>query len=219
MNDDIQARQRLRRHNRALAELAATKTELVSALLHELRTPLTAALGMLEMLPEQTGDPLLDEALPMIARNLRRIERSTAEIATISGIESGSLPLDRISFDLPALLGEVALAAGAECSADPATGLITGDPARLGEVFSRLLAAVRALNGPAAIEATLAGTEWHVAFPLPEGQASDRLFTSGGAGGNAMALILARAVAGRHGGSVGVHSAGGTAYLRIVLPV
>lgn len=218
-NVEAHMRRRLRRHNRALAELAATKTELVSALLHELRTPLTAALGMLDMLPESTGDPLLDEALPLIFRNLRRIERCTNEIATISGIESGTIPLDRADFDLPEMLREVAGAAGAECATAPASGLLFGDRARLVEVVNRLLAAVRALSGTAEIEAELVGEQWRVSFPLPEEQATDRLFTSAGAGGNAMALILARAVVGRHGGSVGVHSAGGTAYLRVILPL
>lgn len=212
-------RRRLRRHNRALAELAATKTELVSALLHELRTPLTAALGMLDMLPEQTGDPLLDEALPLISRNLRRIERCTNEIATISGIESGTIPLDRTEFDLPGMLRRVAGAAGADCATAPPDGLFLGDRERLSEVVTRLLAAVRALSGSAEIEAELVGGEWQVSFPLPDEQVTDRLFTSTGAGGNAMALIMARAVVGRHGGSVGVHSSGGTAYLRMLLPL
>ncbi|WP_436520831.1 sensor histidine kinase [Actinoplanes sp. HUAS TT8] len=216
---EAQMRRRLRRHNRALAELAATKTELVSALLHELRTPLTAALGMLDMLPESTGDPLLDEALPLITRNLRRIERCTNEIATISGIESGTIPMDRTEFDLPAMLIDVAGAAGAECATAPASGLLLADRERLREVFTRLLSAVRALSGTAEIEAELVGDQWRVSFPLPEEQATDRLFTSAGAGGNAMALILARAVVGRHDGSVGVHSSGGTAYLRVILPV
>ncbi|MBB4740472.1 hypothetical protein BJY16_003931 [Actinoplanes octamycinicus] len=106
-----QLRGRLRRHNRALAELTATKTELVSALLHELRTPLASALAMLGMLPERTGDPLLDEALPAIARNVRRIDEVTAEIATISGIENGTVPLTRARFDLAGLLAETTGAA------------------------------------------------------------------------------------------------------------
>jgi signal transduction histidine kinase len=218
-NVEAQMRGRLRRHNRALAELAATKTELVSALLHELRTPLTAALGMVGMLPERTGDPLVDEALPLIARNLRRIERAAAEIAMISGIESGTIPLAHTEFDLPDLLTEVA---GADFDPTPPAGsasLITGDRERLGQVFERLLGAVRALGGPATITAERTGDEWRISLPLPAEQAADRLFTSAGAGGNAMALIMARAVVGRLGGSVGVHSAGGTAYLRVLLPV
>jgi CheY-like chemotaxis protein len=91
---DPRARRRLRDHNRALAEVVATKTELVSALLHELRTPLAAAMGMAQLLPERTGDELLDDALPLIVRKLRRIEEVTTEIATISAIENGTMTLD-----------------------------------------------------------------------------------------------------------------------------
>ncbi len=215
---EAELRRWLRRHNRTLAELAATKTELVTALLHGLRTPLTAALGMLDILPEHTGDPTLDEGLALIGRNLHRIDAVATEIATISGLESGAIPLDLAEFDLPALLREVAAEAGAVCTTDPTAGLVTGDRERLGQVFTRLLGAVRVLEGPAAIEATGDGDRWRVCFPLPSEQTTDRLFTTGETGGNAMALIFARAVIARHGGSVGLRSTAGTAYLRLILP-
>ncbi|GLW31895.1 sensor histidine kinase [Actinoplanes regularis] len=215
---EAELRRRLRRHNRTLAELAATKTELVTALLHGLRTPLTAALGMLDILPEHTGDPALDEGLALIARNLHRIDAVATEISTISGLESGAIPLDRAEFDLPELLSEVAAEAGATCNVVPPTGPVTGDREWLGRIFTRILSAVRVLEGPAAIEAAGDADRWQVCFPLPPEQATDRLFTTGETGENAMALILARAVVTRHGGSVGLRSAGGTAYLRLTLP-
>lgn len=213
---EAQIRARLRQHNRALAELVATKTELVSALLHELRTPLAAALGMVQLLPESTADPLLAEALPVIARKLRRIDEVTQEIATISGIENGTVALARREVDLPALLTEVAHEAGATIEARPASGIVVGDRDRLSQVLHRLIMAVRAVGGDAtAITAELIDEWWRIALPLPERHATDRLFT---AGGNATALMLARAVAGRHGGRVGVETVAGTPHLVVWLP-
>ncbi|MEU4563234.1 histidine kinase dimerization/phospho-acceptor domain-containing protein [Actinoplanes sp. NPDC023936] len=208
-------RHRQRQQNRALAELTASKAELVSALLHELRTPLAAALAVLGLLPERTGDPALDDVLPILSRNLRRIDDVVAEIATISGIENGTIPLDQVPFDLPELLAEIG--AGASLTA-PAAGRITGDRERLGQAFRRLLAAVRALGGDGAIEAAVVDGHWQVAFRLPPEQPTDRLFTGGGGQGNAMALMLARAVVGRHGGHVAVETSRGTPYLCATLP-
>ncbi|MBB4740471.1 signal transduction histidine kinase [Actinoplanes octamycinicus] len=71
------------------------------------------------------------------------------------------------------------------------------------------------MGGTGTVQAEDAAGEWRISLPLPAKQATDQLFT---AGGNAMALMFARAVVGRHGGSVGVRSAGGTAYLEVVLP-
>ncbi|WP_433306119.1 sensor histidine kinase [Actinoplanes sp. CA-030573] len=199
----IRIREGLRRHNRALAEVVATKTELVTAMLHELRTPLAAALAMLDLLPASTGDELLDDALPLIGRNVRRIDEVTAEIATVTGIENGTIPLQLAEFDLPELLGV------------DGSGTILGDRRRLAQVFERLGAAVRALGGEGGtIVAERAGDQWRIGFPLPGQYATDKLFT----GANATALMLARAVAGRHGGSVGVESEDGTPRLTVRLP-
>jgi signal transduction histidine kinase len=209
---ETRVRASLRSHNRALAELVATKTELVSAMLHELRTPLAAGLAMADLLPEETGDPALDEALALIVRNVRRIHAVTAEIATISGIENGSVPLEQKEFDLAELLSSCGFAVAAGPSG------VVGDRERLAEVFRRLVAAVRALGGDDTMIAEPRGERWRIALRLPSRQASDRLFTFSESGGNATALMLARAVIGRHGGTVGVQSADGTPYLVVSLP-
>jgi signal transduction histidine kinase len=219
LTGEAEVRHRLRQHNRALAEVVATKTELVSALLHELRTPLTAALTMAEMLPEQSADPLLDEALPMIVRKLRRIDEVVREIATISGIEGGKVPLEHQEFDLPALVGEVAAEAGLRIVARPVSGTVTGDRRQLGQVFRRLVAAVRAVGGDDdEVTVELTGDRWRTALRLPSRQATDRLFTTAESGGNATALMLARAIVGRHGGGVGVDSVDGVPHLTVWLP-
>jgi signal transduction histidine kinase len=196
---DALIRRRLREHNRALAELVATKTELVSALLHELRTPLTAARTMASLLPGPPEDPVMSA----LARNLGRLEEVTREIATISGIENGTLELRTESVDLDRLLGEVAARLGLLVSG-PGGSVLSGDPVLLAEVFERLITAVRAVGGGDEIAAGPDGTHWRLSLRLPPDTPTDRLFTATGGHGNATALMFARAVIGRHDGSVGI---------------
>jgi len=196
LTGEARARESLRRHNRALAELVATKTELVSAMLHELRTPLASTLAMIDMLPATTGDPELDDALELIVRNVRRIAGVTEQIATISGMENGTLPIEQKEFDLAALLA----AHGFTVTGEQRT--VVGDRQRLGQVVERLVAAARALGAPAELVAAAEGDHWRIALRLPPELVTDRLFT----GANATALMFARAVVGRHGGTVGVES-------------
>jgi signal transduction histidine kinase len=200
---DALIRRRLRQHNRALAELVATKTELVSALLHEVRTPLTAARTMASLLPDAPADPVL----AALERSLARLEQVTREIATISGIENGTLNLRTESIDLDQLLGEV----GARL--DPAVPALahscgrsigSGDPRLLAEVFERLITAVRAMGGGAEVTAGPDDGQWRLSMGLPPDTPTDRLFTVTGEHGNATALMFARAVLGRHDGSVGI---------------
>jgi signal transduction histidine kinase len=193
---DALIRQRLRQHNRALAELVATKTELVSALLHEVRTPLTAARTMAALLESAPDDPVLGA----LERNLDRLEEVTREIATISGIENGTVDVRSAPVDLDELLRSVAASLSPPAvvvSAGPAVAW--GDPSLLGEAFVRLITAVRAVAGGDLVEADLDDDRWRLTMPLA-GSSADRLFTAT----NATALMFARAVVGRHGGSVGI---------------
>jgi signal transduction histidine kinase len=212
---DAQIRQRLREHNRTLAELVATKSELVSALLHELRTPLTAARSMAQLLPESLGDPLLDQAAHGVGRNLERLEHVILEMATISGIENGTIDLVAEPVDLARLLAGLPADVSVTGNAP-----VTGDPGRLAEVFRRLITAVEAIGGPQPLPviAREEAGQWRVALSLPVHGAVDQLFTTTGAGSNATALMLARAVVRRHGGMVGIESEDGKPCLMVRLP-
>ena len=208
---DARVRGRLRQHNRALAELLATKTELVSALLHEVRTPLAAARSMAQLLPGSLGDPLLDEAVLGVGRNLDRLQQVVQEIATISGIENGTVDLAVQPVDLGPLLAAVAGTQSTVTGESP----VAADPVRLAEVFDRLAAAVDAAH----IEAREQNGEWQVALPLPPHRTADQLFTTTGTRSNATALMLARAVVGRLGGSVAIEAPAGRPSLVVRLPV
>ncbi|GAA2600908.1 hypothetical protein GCM10010435_95340 [Winogradskya consettensis] len=208
LSADARVRRRLREHNRALAELVATKTELVSALLHELRTPLAAARSMAEFLPEDLGDALTTDAVRGISRNLERLTAVTDEIVLISGIENGTIELTRQRVEMADLLGEVRAAhPGTRVTVTAGGGAVLADPVRLVGALIRLTAAVQAITGagtPVELDATRLDDQWRISLPLPQDSAADQLFTSTGRRGNATALMLARAIVGRHDGTVGI---------------
>jgi signal transduction histidine kinase len=103
----------------------------------------------------------------------------------------------------------------------PSAGTVVGDRDRLAEAFERLAAAVRAVGpDPSAvrIHAAERDGQWQVSLPLAQQGAADQLFTTTGERGNATALMLARAVVARHGGTVGIESEDGTPCLTVRLP-
>jgi hypothetical protein len=177
---------------------------------------------MAELLPGAVDDPLVDEAARGVGRNLDRLDQVILQIATISGIENGTIDLARERIDLAALLQGLETPPGLRRTLG-VTGdaPVIGDRVRLTEVFERLVAAVGAVNGegdPVAIVAREGDWQWRIALALPSNGAADQLFTSTGTRSNATALMLARAVVGRLGGTVGIETEGGRPCLMVRLP-
>ncbi|MFI5912577.1 histidine kinase dimerization/phospho-acceptor domain-containing protein [Dactylosporangium sp. NPDC051541] len=224
-----QSRQRLREHNRALAEKAAEKTELVSALCHELRTPLTSTNTMLDLLPDVSGVPDLPELLDVVRRNAARIGDVVTELSTLNALEQGAVGLDARPVDLGTLLRGAVAAWNARPDTAPLVTLavedpghltITADPAWLEALAERLLSVAVASAGdtPVHVTAQASGDGWLVRVPLHEQLTSDRLFTATGGARTSTALMLARAVVARHGGTLRMASARGGGAVEVRLP-
>lgn len=99
------------------AQLAAkAKSEFLANMSHELRTPLNAIIGIAEMVKEEVDEGHATTTMPSdIVEPLRRIvgagrhlSRLIDEVLDLSKIEAGRLELHVESFDVPALVEEVA---------------------------------------------------------------------------------------------------------------
>jgi len=141
----------LRERTEALEEADRLKTAFVSNMSYELRTPLTSIGGFAEMLAEGYGGALPPVAVEYVAAILDSVGRLGVLIDNVLDLtqsETGSLLLAEDEVDLAALCAEVA-AAAEEAAArggltfvteiEPAVGIVTGDPRRLGQALGNLL--------------------------------------------------------------------------------
>jgi PAS domain S-box-containing protein len=135
---------------RAEAERAGRmKDEFLATLSHELRTPLNAILGWSTILTGRTPDPAdLEEGLDVIQRNARVQTQIIEDLLDMSRIISGKVRLEVQRIDLAPVLSAAvdtvkpaADAKGVRIHSvmDPKAGPVSGDPARLQQVFWNLL--------------------------------------------------------------------------------
>jgi len=135
---------------RTAEEASTAKSLFLATMSHEIRTPLTSMLAAVEMLDFEDLEPSQRHLTDIMDRQGRALLRLVEEILDFSRIEAGVIDLERIDLDLGDLLEEVmslhspaAADKGVEVSAqvEPGTAvLLTGDPVRLGQVLSNLVA-------------------------------------------------------------------------------
>ena len=92
--------------NRMASELERVeqqRRELVSDLSHELRTPLTIMRGYLEALTDQKL-PATAETYERLIRETQRLQRLVEDLQELSKLETGYLPVQRQTLDLPTLI-------------------------------------------------------------------------------------------------------------------
>jgi PAS domain S-box-containing protein len=125
------------------------KDEFLATLSHELRTPLNAVLGWANALRVGRPQPAEStEGLQAIERNARAQAQMIDDLLDMSGIISGKVRLDVQRLDLPAVVAASIDTVRASAAAKgvrlqvvigPLNASISGDPARLQQVFWNLL--------------------------------------------------------------------------------
>ncbi|HEY1628707.1 MAG TPA: CHASE3 domain-containing protein, partial [Tepidisphaeraceae bacterium] len=155
------------------------KDQFLATLSHELRTPLNAILGWAQLL--RSTDPSSNDwqqGLETIERNARAQTQLVEDLLDVSRIISGKLRLDVQSVNLPetiiASINAVQPAADAksirlERILDPSAGPVTGDPARLQQVFWNLLSnAVKFTPKKGKVRVKLARVNSHVEISVTD---------------------------------------------------
>ncbi len=92
-------------------KILVLKDHFINIVGHELRSPLTALQMAVEHLQKNLPkkiDPLFEELLNLILRNLRRMDKTSSDLLDLASLESGKITLEKTSFDFIDLAKEIA---------------------------------------------------------------------------------------------------------------
>jgi len=97
----------LKQANQAALVAVKAKSEFLANMSHEIRTPMTAMLGMAELMQMTELDESQREYAATIERAGNTLLQLVNDILDFSKMEAGQLAVEKVSFNLPELLGEV----------------------------------------------------------------------------------------------------------------
>ncbi len=224
------------RNARMLAQRTARiKDEFLATLSHELRTPLNAILGWTQLLRARgASEPAeLNRAMEIIERNARAQVRLIDDLLDLSRILSGRFRLDVQQVSLGDIarsaLDSIEPAAQAkgvrlESILDPRSVVVSGDPARLQQVFWNLLSnAVKFTPKGGKIQVVLQRVNSRIEFSISDtgigipGAFLPHVFerfsqkdssTNREYGGLGLGLAICKQLVDLHGGSIQAQSMG-----------
>jgi signal transduction histidine kinase len=224
MNSRVQASQKSQR-------------EFVANVSHELKTPLTSVQGFAQAILDGTADTpeSRQQAARVIYDEAGRMHRMVLDLLELARLDAGTLDLQHLPVDLPALLNNVAekftpqaraaqLSIRVETTALPT---VTGDGDRLAQIFTNLVDNAlknTPAGGSVTLRAALTGSEVQVnvvdsgagisSEALPH--IFERFFQAdtsrpgGEKHGTGLGLAIVREIVKAHGGKISVCSAPGT---------
>jgi hypothetical protein len=216
--------------HRLLTELSQLRTEFIRVASHELRTPLTSIVTFATMLESDDTMALAaadrQAALAVIRRNAERMQLLVADLLLLSRLETAEAPLDLAPLAVGELfddLGDLDVPVTVGAGPD-----LLGDRVLLGQLCHTAVH-IAAIAGPAEVEAAFGGGRWTIVVSVPSGSGltAERLLSMrvphpehpGEYRTGALALMLGREIAARHGGSMITTVDPPVVAVRIVLPV
>ncbi|HEX4679707.1 MAG TPA: ATP-binding protein [Gaiellaceae bacterium] len=217
-------------------ELDRLKDEFVATVSHELRTPLTSMMGFLEMIREGEAGDLNDEQkrfLAIVYRSSERLQRLVGDLLFVARLDANGLQLQFGDAQLDDIVREAVESSGALARSREVSLVaevedvppVTGDKERLSQLVANLISnalkftpaggSVVARTFVAGEQAVVEIADTGIGIPLVEqSRLFQRFFRSSTATeqaipGTGLGLVISRAIAEAHGGTIGVTSAPG----------
>ncbi|HZQ15860.1 MAG TPA: ATP-binding protein [Gaiellaceae bacterium] len=228
-------------------ELDRLKDEFIATVSHELRTPLTSMMGFLEMLREGAAGELGEEQqrfLAIVYRSSERLQRLVGDLLFIGRLDANGLQLQVEPVGVDEIVREAVESHAAlarsrelelEADLEPVPAL-QGDPERLAQLLGNLVSnavkftqpggRVRARTFVEADRAVIEVEDTGIGIPAAElPRVFERFFRSSTATeqaipGTGLGLVISKAIAEAHGGTITVRSqAGRGTCFRVELPL
>ncbi|HEX7626984.1 MAG TPA: ATP-binding protein, partial [Gaiellaceae bacterium] len=228
-------------------ELDRLKDDFVATVSHELRTPLTSMMGFLEMIREGEAGQLTDEQkrfLAIVYRSSERLQRLVGDLLFVARLDANGLQLqfadarlDEVARDC--VESTAALARSREIFVETDIAdlpAIWGDRERLSQLVANLISNALKFTpagGTVTVRTFVDGSNVvlevaDTGIGIPVGE-QDRLFqrffrsstaTEQAIPGTGLGLVISKAIAEAHGGTIGVTSAAGDGTcFRVALPL
>jgi signal transduction histidine kinase/CHASE3 domain sensor protein len=228
-------------------ELDRLKDEFVATVSHELRTPLTSMMGFLEMIREGEAGEITEEQkrfLAIVYRSSERLQRLVGDLLFVARLDAKGLQLQFSEIDVAAIVEEAAESSGAlarsrrldlRAEIEPVP-VVRGDSERIAQLVANLISnAIKFTpeGGVVTVRAVVAGeraaievADTGIGIPMAEqARIFERFFRSSTATeqaipGTGLGLVITKAIAEAHGGSISVRSepGAGTCF-RVELPL
>jgi signal transduction histidine kinase len=214
-------------------ELDRLKDDFVATVSHELRTPLTSMMGFLEMIREGEAGELNDEQkrfLAIVYRSSERLQRLVGDLLFVARLDANGLQLQFGEAHLDDIVREAVESSGALARSREVSLVaevdrmppVSGDKERLSQLVGNLVsnalkftpaggsvvARAFAEAGKAVVEISDTG----IGIPVAEqSRLFQRFFRSSTATeqaipGTGLGLVISRAIAEAHGGTIGLTS-------------
>ena len=223
----VAVRDALEAHNRELNELRILKNEFLATVSHELRTPLTATSSLVEALAETTDPSTRTEILGALRRNTARLTVIVEYLLLLARLESSRIPLRSQPVDTSRLVADQLerVRAGGRPDVSMTETLdeepereVTGDPEWLRRMVHYVIAGAVATADSGSelfVRSEVRDGRWTLAVGGPglhlrgSGQVYSGVLPGSGVTGSdddrigaSLGMLLARAIANRHGGEV-----------------
>ena len=226
---------------RRLAELDHARKQFIANASHELRTPIFSLGGFVELLDEEDPDP---ESRAEFVRTMReqvvRLTKLTTDLLDLSRLDAGALEISAGSVNLGELATEIAREFGPaadlhssrlEVRTPDRGARAEADPDRVRQII-RILLDNALGHTPEGVKVTVTTTQDHGRAELivsdeggpgigarAQAQIFERFYTGDSAGGSGLGLSIARELAERMGGRLGVVSSKGFTAFILDLPL